>query len=41
VERLAAKAVELMRKEGFQAIRLEDGVTEWRAYGLPVAMESS
>jgi len=33
---MAAEAVELLRKEGFSAIRLEDGVAEWRAYGLPV-----
>jgi len=33
---MAVEAVELLRKEGFQAIRLEDGVAEWRAYGLPV-----
>lgn len=37
---MAAEAVELLRKEGFTAIRLEDGVAEWRAGGLPVAMES-
>ena len=37
---MAAAAVELLRKEGFLAIRLEDGVAEWRAYGLPVATES-
>ncbi|MBI5330450.1 MAG: metalloregulator ArsR/SmtB family transcription factor [Betaproteobacteria bacterium] len=33
---MAVEAVELLRKEGFQAIRLEDGVAEWRAHGLPV-----
>ncbi len=33
---MAAEAVELLLKEGFSAIRLEDGVAEWRAYGLPV-----
>lgn len=33
---MALEAVELLRKEGFSAIRLEDGVAEWRAYGLPV-----
>lgn len=33
---MAVEAVELLRKEGFTAIRLEDGVAEWRAYGLPV-----
>ncbi len=33
---MAVEAVELLRKEGFSAIRLEDGVAEWRALGLPV-----
>jgi rhodanese-related sulfurtransferase/predicted transcriptional regulator len=33
---MAVEAVELLRREGFQAIRLEDGVAEWRAQGLPV-----
>lgn len=36
---MAVEAVELLRQEGFQAIRLEDGVAEWRAHGLPVASE--
>jgi len=34
---MAQEAVELLRKEGFSAVRLEDGVAEWRARGLPVA----
>jgi len=33
---LAKEAVALLQKEGFSAIRLEDGVAEWRAHGLPV-----
>jgi rhodanese-related sulfurtransferase/predicted transcriptional regulator len=33
---MAKEAVEFLQKEGFQAIRLEDGVAEWRAHGLPV-----
>lgn len=33
---MAVEAVELLNKKGFQAIRLEDGVAEWRAHGLPV-----
>ena len=37
---MAAAAVELLRKEGYRALRLEDGVAEWRAHGLPVVMES-
>ena len=35
---LAVKAVEMLRKKGFRAIRLEDGVPDWRARGLPVAV---
>jgi rhodanese-related sulfurtransferase len=34
----AAQAVELLRARGFRAARLEDGVTDWRAHGLPVVM---
>lgn len=33
---MAKEAVELLNKEGFKAVRLEDGVAEWRAHGLPV-----
>jgi rhodanese-related sulfurtransferase len=36
----AAQAVEILRKHGFQAVRLEDNVTDWRAHGLPVATDS-
>ena len=35
---LAAEAVELLRAKGFRALRLEDGIPEWRAHGLPVAI---
>jgi rhodanese-related sulfurtransferase/DNA-binding MarR family transcriptional regulator len=35
---LAVEAVKLLRGRGFQAVRLEDGVPEWRAHGWPVAM---
>jgi len=38
---MAKEAVELLRERGFQAIRFEDGVAEWRAHGLPVVTESS
>jgi len=31
---LAVKAVELLRKNGFNAERLEDGVSDWRAQGF-------
>jgi len=33
---LAVHAVEILRKHGFAAARLADGVPEWRAHGLPV-----
>ncbi len=33
----AAQAVELLQEQGFRAVRLEDGVADWRAHGLPVA----
>jgi rhodanese-related sulfurtransferase len=32
----AAQAVELLREHGFKAMRLEDGVADWRAHGLPI-----
>ena len=35
---LAAQAVELLQGHGFRVVRLEDGVPDWRARGLPVAM---
>lgn len=33
---MAVEAVELLRQAGFTAVRLEDGVAEWRSHGLPV-----
>jgi rhodanese-related sulfurtransferase/biotin operon repressor len=33
---MAIEAVELLRAEGYRAHRLDDGVAEWRARGLPV-----
>ena len=33
---LAVEAVEILRARGFTAFRLEDGVADWRARGLPV-----
>ncbi|MFC1692856.1 ArsR/SmtB family transcription factor [Candidatus Latescibacterota bacterium] len=33
---LAVKAVEILQAKGFQAIRLDYGVQDWRAHGLPV-----
>ena len=34
---MAKNAVELLRKRGYQAFHLSDGVAEWRARGLPIA----
>lgn len=33
---MAKDAVDLLRKKGYQAFHLADGVAEWRARGLPV-----
>jgi len=38
---LAVKAVERLRQEGFDAVRLEDGVREWQERGLPVEYAES
>ena len=35
---LAIQAVEMLRKKGFRAVRLEDSVQDWRAMGFPVAV---
>jgi|SRR5581483_1771253 len=37
---LAAQAVEMLRKQGFQALRLEDSIADWRAHGLPIATDN-
>ncbi len=34
---LSVEAVELLNKKGFHAVRLEEGVLDWHAMGLPVA----
>lgn len=34
---MAKEAVDLMTKKGIKAVRLEDGVAEWRVRGLPLA----
>jgi rhodanese-related sulfurtransferase len=34
---LAPEAVKLLRARGYRAVVLEDGVSEWRARGLPLA----
>jgi rhodanese-related sulfurtransferase/biotin operon repressor len=36
---MSFQAVEKLRKHGFRARRLENGLPEWRAAGLPVAQE--
>jgi rhodanese-related sulfurtransferase len=33
---LAVQAVEMLRKKGFNAVRLEEGVQDWKALGFPV-----
>ena len=38
---LAKEAVKILRAKGFRAVRLEDGVPEWRAQGLPVVVEEA
>lgn len=35
---LAVEAVELLRKHGIKATRLEDGVQDWRTRGFPIAV---
>lgn len=37
---LAFEAVALLRAQGFKAWRLQDGLPEWRASGLPVVAEN-
>ncbi|OGF98338.1 MAG: ArsR family transcriptional regulator [Candidatus Glassbacteria bacterium RIFCSPLOWO2_12_FULL_58_11] len=35
---LSIQAVEMLRSRGFNAVRLEEGVQDWRFLGLPVAI---
>jgi rhodanese-related sulfurtransferase len=35
---LAVQAVEILRAKGFDAVRLEEGIQDWQAMGLPVAV---
>jgi rhodanese-related sulfurtransferase len=37
---LAVQAVEMLREKGFRAVRLEEGVQDWRAMGLPVEIST-
>ncbi len=38
---LAIQAIEILQRKGFRALRLEDGVQDWRARGLAVAVGKS
>lgn len=38
---LAVQAVKLLRRRGFQATRLEDGVLDWAALGLPLESQTA
>jgi len=38
---LAVQAVEMLRAKGYQAVRLEEGILDWRAMGFPITMEES
>ena len=38
---LAMEAVEILRSKGFQAVRLEEGVLDWRAMGFPITLKES
>lgn len=38
---MAKEAVEVLRGAGIQAVRMEEGVAEWRASGLPVTNASN
>jgi len=37
---MAKEAVEVLRKAGIHAMRMEEGVAEWRAAGLPISTEA-
>jgi rhodanese-related sulfurtransferase len=38
---LAVEAVKLLRRKGFKAVRLEDGVLDWAALGLPLEAKTA
>jgi rhodanese-related sulfurtransferase/DNA-binding CsgD family transcriptional regulator len=38
---MARNAVDLLRKRGYQAFHLSDGVAEWRARGLPITSRAT
>ncbi len=37
---MAIRAVELLRKNGYRATHLEEGIPEWRSLGLPIEKDS-
>ncbi len=38
---LAVEAVKLLRRKGFKAVRLEEGILDWAALGLPVESKTA
>jgi rhodanese-related sulfurtransferase len=38
---LAVEAVKLLRRKGFKAVRLDDGILDWAALGLPVESKTA
>lgn len=38
---LALHAVEVLRQHGFQAVRMAEGVSDWKAQGLPIEKGSN
>lgn len=38
---LSVEAVEILRAEGFRAVRMEEGVQEWRQHGLSIEEETT
>jgi len=38
---LAVEAVKLLRRKGFRAVRLEDGILDWAALGLPLEAKTA
>ena len=38
---LAVEAVKLLRRKGFKAVRLEEGILDWSALGFPVEAKTS
>jgi rhodanese-related sulfurtransferase len=38
---LAVEAVKLLRRKGFAAVRLEDGILDWAALGFPLVSSTA